>query len=92
METEGTTTAELRGRLAEAPAPVVLEYIYQRRLKRDEAKLPYLTEANLAHVIMLARTRILREADAKALLNEEVSQDEVISGKVPVQLANQFGG
>ena len=76
METENDKTAEMRGRLAERPAPVILEYIYQRRLKRDEATLPYLTEANLAHVIMLAKTGILQESDAKALLKVLMHIDE----------------
>jgi len=74
--TENKKTAEMRGRLAEGPAPVILEHIYQQRLKKDEATLPYLTEANLAHVVMLARTRILQEPDAKALLGVLMQIDE----------------
>jgi argininosuccinate lyase len=68
VETGNGKTTEMRGRLAEKPDRVILEHIYQKRLKRDEAILPYLTEANLAHVIMLARTGIIQESDAKALL------------------------
>jgi len=67
---------KLKGRLAERPAPVILEHIYQPRLKRDEAILPYLTEANLAHVVMLARTGIVQESDAKALLRALMEVDE----------------
>lgn len=63
-----TGKIEMKGRLAERPAAVVLEHIYQQRLEKDEAILPYLTEANLAHVVMLDKTEIIRKADAKALL------------------------
>jgi argininosuccinate lyase len=67
---------KLKGRLAERPAAVILEHIYQPRLKRDEAILPYLTEANLAHAVMLARTGIVQESDAKALLRVLMEVDE----------------
>jgi argininosuccinate lyase len=67
---------KLKGRLAERPAPLILEHIYQPRLKRDEAILPYLTEANLAHAVMLARTGIVQESDAKALLRVLMEIDE----------------
>jgi argininosuccinate lyase len=81
---------KLKGRLAERPAPVILEHIYQPRLKRDEAILPYLTEANLAHVVMLARTGIVQESDAQALLRVLMEVDE--QGKDVFDLDAQLEG
>ena len=81
---------KLKGRLAEGPAPVILEHIYQPRLKRDEAILPYLTEANLAHAVMLARTGIIQESDAKALLRALMEVDE--QGKDVFDLDAQLEG
>jgi argininosuccinate lyase len=81
---------KLKGRLAERSAPVILEHIYQPRLKRDEAVLPYLTEANLAHVVMLARTGIVREPDAQALLRVLMEIDE--QGKDVFDLDAQLEG
>ncbi len=60
MLSNDRTPAEPKGRLDERPAPVVVDHIYQPRLEKDAATLPYLTEANLAHVVMLARTGILK--------------------------------
>jgi len=75
METSESTPVEPKGRLDEKPAPVVVDYIYQPRLEKDAATLPYLTEANLAHVVMLARTGIIGQADARALLEVLVQID-----------------
>jgi argininosuccinate lyase len=68
--------AGISGRLAEKPDPVVLKYIYREQLKRDKGSLPYLTEVNLAHVIMLGKTGIIPEGEARALLDLLLRIDE----------------
>jgi argininosuccinate lyase len=60
--------ADISGRLAEKPDPVVLKYLYRPWIAREEGDLPYLTDANLAHVIMLGQTGIIPEGEARALL------------------------
>ena len=67
---------KLRGRLAEQPAPVVLKHIYQPRLEAEVATLPYLTEVNLAHVIMLGKKGIISKHDTIALLRVLMKIDE----------------
>jgi argininosuccinate lyase len=80
----------MKGRLAERPAPVILEYIYRPNLEMDEETLPYLTQANLAHVVMLARTGIVRLADAQALLELLLYLDE--QDEVPFDLDAELEG
>lgn len=59
---------EMRGRLQGEAEDVVLRYIYGPRLRTDLAKTHYLTEINLAHVIMLDRQEIISRKTARQLL------------------------
>jgi argininosuccinate lyase len=59
----------MKGRLKEQPAPAVLKYIFEPRLKTDMELLPYLTQVNLAHVVMLSRESIISKQEATALLD-----------------------
>ncbi|MFP4200403.1 MAG: argininosuccinate lyase [Clostridia bacterium] len=59
---------EMRGRLEGGADDVILRHIYGPRLRADLAKTPYLTEINLAHVIMLDRQGIICRGITKRLL------------------------
>src|SRR5689334_10848135 len=65
------------GRLAEGPAPVLAEILYEPGLADDrEHVLPWLLRIDAAHVAMLARTGILARPQAAALLavNRDLSR------------------
>ena len=54
-------------RLAEAAAPEVVDYIYLPRLREEfAASFAHMTAVNRAHVVMLARRRIVRAPCASA--------------------------
>ncbi len=60
--------ARMRGRLEGDTDEVILQHIYAPKLESELEDMPYLTEANLAHVIMLYRQNIIGESDAADLL------------------------
>ena len=56
-------------RLAEAAAPEVVDYIYLPRLREEfAASFAHMTAVNRAHVVMLARRRIVRAPAARKIL------------------------
>jgi len=58
----------MRGRLESDTDEVIVRHIYAPKLESELQEMPYLTEANLAHVIMLYRQDIIEESDAQDLL------------------------
>lgn len=61
--------SQVSERLQEGPAPEVLAHLYEPRLQAEFAALfPYMTAVNKAHVLMLARQKIIAKAPARKLL------------------------
>jgi argininosuccinate lyase len=78
------STSKVSRRLTQGIAPEVLEHIYRPRLGAEfAAAFPHLSALNQAHLVMLARCRILQpetaHAIAVALLRIEAEGPEAIA-------------
>ena len=61
--------SKVGARLAEAPAPEILEYLSGPRVVEERDTLfDYMVDANFAHVLMLQRQHIIDPGTADALL------------------------
>ncbi|HLJ27397.1 MAG TPA: argininosuccinate lyase [Candidatus Angelobacter sp.] len=87
-------TTEVSGRLTRAPNPALFELLYEQQAVRDHVEvLPYLLRIDAAHVVMLARAKLLPVKVAGGLLrvNQELKMllDE---GKEVIPLQPQHRG
>ena len=70
-------------RLAEAVAPEVIEHIYGPRLAAELVVVfPLLAAANAAHLVMLARQRIVSREHARAIAGALLRMDEEGAGAI----------
>ncbi|HQT44450.1 MAG TPA: hypothetical protein PLO51_00575, partial [Candidatus Micrarchaeota archaeon] len=57
-----------QGRLAASPKEIVFDYMSSENIELDRALVEYDIEGSIAHALMLAKTKLVKKEEAKAIV------------------------